>query len=179
MSGSDISWAMCKSAPWPRHTTSNHTSISPLSFHRPDAFPAAQPTASRHWQSSFVNHLVISKALHLRHFWLIKLSRQRLKWCVNLGIKFCWPVTNIICEVYSCSSHILWFGNACSCESLVLTCCEFVTLKTLSKAQISVINCDAEGIKTKIVLKIQLILTNLLSRVKTCILVSGCWAVQV
>ena len=28
--------------------TDNHTSIPPLSFYRPDALPAAQPTASKH-----------------------------------------------------------------------------------------------------------------------------------
>jgi len=30
--------------------TDNHTSTSPLSFYRPDALPAAQPTASKHWR---------------------------------------------------------------------------------------------------------------------------------
>ena len=30
--------------------TDNHTSTSPLSFHRPDALPAAQPTVSKHWR---------------------------------------------------------------------------------------------------------------------------------
>jgi len=28
----------------------NHASISPLSFYRPDALPATQPTASKHWR---------------------------------------------------------------------------------------------------------------------------------
>jgi len=28
--------------------TDNHTSTPPLSFYRPDAFPATQPTASKH-----------------------------------------------------------------------------------------------------------------------------------
>jgi len=28
--------------------TDNHTSTPPLSFYRPDALPAAQPTASKH-----------------------------------------------------------------------------------------------------------------------------------
>ena len=32
--------------------TYNHTSTPPLSFYRPDAFPAAQPTASKHWRIS-------------------------------------------------------------------------------------------------------------------------------
>jgi len=30
--------------------TDNHTSTSPLSFYRPDALPATQPTASKHWR---------------------------------------------------------------------------------------------------------------------------------
>jgi len=30
--------------------TDNHASTPPLSFHRPDALPAAQPTASKHWR---------------------------------------------------------------------------------------------------------------------------------
>jgi len=29
--------------------TDNHTSTPPLSFYRPDALPATQPTASKHW----------------------------------------------------------------------------------------------------------------------------------
>ena len=31
-------------------TSDNHASTSPLSFYRPDALPAAQPTASKHWR---------------------------------------------------------------------------------------------------------------------------------
>jgi len=43
--GSGISWAICTSL-----QTDNHTSTPPLSFYRPDALPAAQPTASKHWR---------------------------------------------------------------------------------------------------------------------------------
>ena len=32
--------------------TDNHASTPPLSFYRPDALPAAQPTASKHWRQS-------------------------------------------------------------------------------------------------------------------------------
>jgi len=48
VSGSGISWDICKSAPRPRHITmpAPHHSV----FHRPDALPAAQPTASKHWR---------------------------------------------------------------------------------------------------------------------------------
>jgi len=46
VSVSSISWAICKSAPHPRHinTPAFHYSV----FYRPDALPAAQPTASKH-----------------------------------------------------------------------------------------------------------------------------------
>jgi len=46
VSGSGISWAICKSAPRSRHIImpAPHHSV----FYRPDALPAAQPTASKH-----------------------------------------------------------------------------------------------------------------------------------
>ena len=47
MSGSGISWAICKSEPRSRQITM-HTSTPPLSFfYRPDALPVVQPTASK------------------------------------------------------------------------------------------------------------------------------------
>ena len=46
VSGTSISWAICKSAPRSRQITmpAPHHSV----FYRPDALPAAQPTASKH-----------------------------------------------------------------------------------------------------------------------------------
>jgi len=46
VSGSGISWMICKSAPCSRQIIMPNT--LPLSFCRPDALPAAQPTASMH-----------------------------------------------------------------------------------------------------------------------------------
>ena len=48
VSGSVISWAICKSAHRSRQITmpAPHHSI----FYRPDALPAAQPTVSKHWR---------------------------------------------------------------------------------------------------------------------------------
>ena len=48
VSGSGISWAICKFAPRSRQITmpAPHHSV----FYRPDALPAAQPTASKHWR---------------------------------------------------------------------------------------------------------------------------------
>jgi len=53
VSGSGISWATCKSAPRSRQITTSapHHSI----FYRPDALPATQPTASKHWRHYIVN----------------------------------------------------------------------------------------------------------------------------
>jgi len=47
VSGSGISWAICKSAPSSRQITmpAPHHSV----FYRPDALPSFQPTASKHW----------------------------------------------------------------------------------------------------------------------------------
>ena len=48
LSGSGISWVICKSAPRSRQITTPapHRSV----FYRPYALPAAQPTASKHWR---------------------------------------------------------------------------------------------------------------------------------
>jgi len=50
VSGSGISWTICKLAPCSRQTTTPapHHSV----FYRPDALPAAQPTASKHWRKN-------------------------------------------------------------------------------------------------------------------------------
>ena len=48
VSGSGISWAICKSAPSSRQITM--TAPHHSGFYRPDALPAAQPTASKHWR---------------------------------------------------------------------------------------------------------------------------------
>ena len=59
MSGSGISWAICKSTPCSRQTTTPvpHHSV----FYRPDALPAAQPTASKHWRHKLLVKLLLSK----------------------------------------------------------------------------------------------------------------------
>ena len=56
-SSSGISWALCKSAPCSREITTlaPHHSV----FYRPDALPAAIPTASKHWRHN--NNSIKSK----------------------------------------------------------------------------------------------------------------------
>ena len=52
VSGSGISWVICKSAPRSRQITTPapHHSV----FYRPDALPATQPTASKHWRDTIL-----------------------------------------------------------------------------------------------------------------------------
>ena len=54
VSGSGISWTICKSAHRSRQLTTPapHHSV----FYRPDALPAAQPTASKHWRQFTVQY---------------------------------------------------------------------------------------------------------------------------
>ena len=54
--GSGISWAICKSAPRFRRITTPapHHSV----FYRPDALPATQPTASKHWRQTAIQQSI-------------------------------------------------------------------------------------------------------------------------
>jgi len=61
------------------HQTENHASTQPLSFYRPDALPAAQPTVSKHWDSEgkFIkkeNNIVIKEICS----WLPHFSANRI-----------------------------------------------------------------------------------------------------
>ena len=58
VSGSGISWAICKSATHSRQITTpvRHHSI----FYRPDALPATQPTASKHWRQKRSIAIILS-----------------------------------------------------------------------------------------------------------------------
>jgi len=53
VSGSGISWAIYKSAPCSRQP---HQHPITLFFYRPDALPAAHPTASKHWRFDWLIH---------------------------------------------------------------------------------------------------------------------------
>ena len=59
VSGSGISWAICKSAPRSRQITmpAPHHSVC----YRPDALPAAQPTVSKHWRLCIMTNKNINK----------------------------------------------------------------------------------------------------------------------
>jgi len=63
VSGSSISWAICKSAPRFRQITMPAPRHSV--FYRPDALPAAQPTASKHWRHITNAAHIISRAAYM------------------------------------------------------------------------------------------------------------------
>ena len=71
VSASGISWAICKSAPCSRQITTPapHNSV----FYRPDALPAAQPTASKHWRSSYVSAIKNKKT-----YWISPIKSSSL-----------------------------------------------------------------------------------------------------
>jgi len=72
----------------------NHANIPPLSFYRPDALPAAQPTASKHWRQYFFlkyDIQICTKSLVLADDWVY--SRRGLPqnfWSV-LSKSHRWP----------------------------------------------------------------------------------------
>ena len=97
MSGSGISWARCKSAPSSRQITTPapHHSV----FYRPDALPATQPTASKHWRQKSKHwrqnqSTEGKKELHSRNIIILcktisKTGRQNELNCAQKYIKYC------------------------------------------------------------------------------------------
>ena len=69
VSGSGISWAICKSAPCSRQITTPapYHSI----FYRPDALPATKPTASKHWRHILFNAVQNYRSIHHVDHWMI------------------------------------------------------------------------------------------------------------
>jgi len=91
VSGSGISWAICKSAPCSRQITmpALHHSV----FYRPDALPAAQPTVSKHWrqQKQVANiHKYSSRHVTNRKQVCVQLLRMLTTWhCPHLSAAVC------------------------------------------------------------------------------------------
>jgi len=83
VSGRGISWTICKSAPRSRQITmpAPHHSV----FYRPDALPAAQPTASKHWRpvSTKKERLIWARSVGVMNplwFYLSGTGLARLSW---------------------------------------------------------------------------------------------------
>ena len=86
VSGSSISWAICKFAPHSRQITTpaRHHSV----FYRPDALPAAQPTASKHWRQIHNSHYLIE--LIFADLFVVVLSNRSI--CVPVCIS-AWAIS--------------------------------------------------------------------------------------
>ena len=107
--GSVISWTICKPAPRSRQITmpSPHHSV----FYRPDAIPAAQPTASKSWRQqhcrqvcSMLKYVVCSVTLsvisNLWLTWWCKLMTQSGKQIDWLKITYSQPSPNLALKVW-------------------------------------------------------------------------------
>ena len=83
VSGSGISWAICKSVPRCRQITKPAPYHSKV-FYRPDALPAAQPTVSKHWRQEHT-HSITSYQLFLSNSDArrTELDSSLLVWFVN------------------------------------------------------------------------------------------------
>ena len=91
VSGTGISWAICKSAPHSRQVTmpAPHRSV----FYRPVALPATQPTVSKHWRHKHWRHRFAWKATFKAE--VVKISKMQIRAlpiCVFIGfiLQFCW-----------------------------------------------------------------------------------------
>ena len=93
VSGSGISWAICKSAPRCRQITmpAPHHSV----FYTQDALPASQPTVSKHWRHKQTVYITVHTIGHdfnvalECHSLIIKNTRQHkhsIKTLVSIGI---------------------------------------------------------------------------------------------
>ena len=89
VSGSGISWAICKSASRFRQITTPvpHPSV----FYRLDALSAAQPTVSKHWRHQFSILVVVvkTKPLGMQASITQRLSQARMNWegCGRKGVR--------------------------------------------------------------------------------------------
>jgi len=160
VSGSGISWAVCKSAPRSRQKTmpEPHHSV----FYRPDALPAAHPTASKHWRHFISRSLIIlrsngrdhsgSKCSLITSKCIVQLSTS--KGCVRVcyvtqgsvhvhcrhWVKASWPCSRMHTDMFTDASmcicgHILVFhvhGHIRKCTQGIRRCVDKRTLTHLS-----------------------------------------------
>ena len=82
VSGSGISWAICKSALWSREIAvpAPHHSV----FYRLDALPAAQPTATKHWRQDIAYGMYVNYFVYIR-LWLQHVCRLLHCQAVSVG----------------------------------------------------------------------------------------------
>ena len=113
VSGTGISWAICKSAPRSRQIIkpATHHSV----FYRPDALPAAQPTVSKHWR------LLLTTIREKSNWSKVKSSISHLSVCVLVCIShdfiFCSQLMGSCRCFVALLSSSAWIATACDCWS--------------------------------------------------------------
>ena len=104
VSGSGISWAVCKSAPRSRQITTPapHRSV----FYRSDTLPAAQPTASERWMTSQLKQQISKR------WYLLSSTTPRSQCAVCLQ-----PMTSTQSLCWRC-----WASSAFQCPTVSAGC---------------------------------------------------------
>jgi len=101
--------------------TDNHASTPPLSFYRPDALPAAQPTVSKHWRWILCSNIMTEIALVLwtRQWRCLEQSWSRdtiVMWVFSAAVSICYCLakmrTNSWCIV--CTVADVFFSHTMS-----------------------------------------------------------------
>ena len=118
MSGSSICWAICKSAPRSRQTTTpapHHSYV----FYGPDALPAAEPTASKHWRLHATHTTKLGWELldhRVGHFGPYGGTVRTMGWTVRyLGTKWCRNVRTLRTHLNSVKVSQWWSISGPKC----------------------------------------------------------------
>ena len=105
--------------------TDNHASTPPLSFYRPDALPAAQPTASKHWRHKHWRHTIQYSthrlpALKQENSIRKQLTRfsvkQNIQVCIEPPLPAEWLAVGAMLQAPALSSKPA--GHHCCCRSM-------------------------------------------------------------
>ena len=134
--------------------TDNHTSTPPLSFYRPDALPAAQPTVSKHWRWILCSNIITEIALVLwtRQWRCLEQSWSRdtiVMWVFSAAVSICyclakmqtksWCIVCTVADVFF-QSHNVWIVKMHSAmHSMLFGYSNSATSVSSSKASVLVI----------------------------------------
>jgi len=90
--------------------TDNHASTSPLSFYRPDALPASQPTASKHWRLHCI-HLGRKLTCCLLVVYSVHLQNRHCSWCDCTALRV--KTVVFVCRKTVCVAEVRRLRRAC------------------------------------------------------------------
>ena len=133
MSGSGISWAICKSAPCSRQTTTPAPQHSV--FYRSHAHSAAQPTASKHWRQKqsakpAANHLVENDVCESVHVLVVdELLKQNARRAVEQASVF----TGLAIHANLTAQSVTYHSTDWLTDSYLLDCQTTVTINWRKK----------------------------------------------